>query len=432
MYSLRIAQSLRIGAGCALVCIPFVPGCEKAPDTTASAAAGRPEGTASPVAPAETPPITSTSSGFATLAANLADPFLKSREKKTLSKELAQLLAEANIKIVRYQSISTNDPMLRRIAAEAADAGAKMLESHQALNEMEQDDGLTDILIGGLGLYLGDPTTILHGAGSILQKGDAKQQERIRWGSAFNRSRAAQLMLPEAAKTYAGAASAAGPVVAIDFDESFAGSADHDFLALRNVSGSVLSNCTVLVELIGKDGAVCQNVHFDPYWEREGERYARYGIGVESDSGIYGRRTVHGVQEVRVSVWSDELRQETITYRYPGAEKAKDVRALLDGKLKVKYRYHEFQFFGDGPRVDVELAGVPMIPAHKLVLTFMPKSGEKTTEPTVLSWDLGEWYVGATRRLALGNNMKFKPATMRIGITFPGIDYEYTRDVAIE
>lgn len=376
--------------------------------------------------------MTAAASGYTVLAANLADPFLKNRDQPAPSKELAQLFAEANIKIVRYQSISTNDPMLRRIAAEAADSGVKMLESHQVLNEMEQDDGLTDILIGGLGLYLGDPTTILHGAGSVLRKGDAKQQERIKWGSAFNRSRAAQLMLPEAAKAYAGATSGGADAVAIDFDESFAGSADHDFIAMRNVSGGALSNCTVLVELMGQNGKVCQNIHFDPVWERDGQRFARYGIGVESDSGIYGRRTVHGVELVRVSLWSDELRQEAITYVYKGGEKAKDVRTLLDGKMKIEMRYVHAPFTFIDSRAVLNLAGVPMIPAHKLTLTVTPSVGGDGAPPIVFNWDQPEWMAGYPQVMSLGGAVTAKPRSARVDVNFPGIEYQFSADVIIK
>ncbi|MFM9994706.1 MAG: hypothetical protein ACKVU4_02770 [Phycisphaerales bacterium] len=167
--------------------------------------------------------MTAATSGYSTLAANLADPFLTDANQQPLLKELPQLLAEANVKVVRYQSVSTSDPMLRRVAQEAAESGAAMVQSQASLDALAQDDGFSDILIGGLALYVGEPTMVLNAAGSLLQKGDARQQERIKWASALNRSRAAQLMLPEAAKGYAGEARATGNLVSVDFDESFAG-----------------------------------------------------------------------------------------------------------------------------------------------------------------------------------------------------------------
>lgn len=407
--------------------------CDRSPNPSASAPIPQP-GTGQPTASASTPAAkpTARSSGYAVLAASLADPFLTDRNQQPLKKELAQLFAEANVKIVRYQSVQTSDAMLHRIAQEAADSGTAMVQSHQALDAMEQDDGFSSFLIGALGLYLGDPTTIISGASGILAKGDAKQQERIKWAAAFNRSRSAQLMLPEAARAYGGPAGATTKLVGIDFDESFAGSANHDVIALSNTSGTVLTNCTVLVELRGRDGDVRQNVHFAPTWEPGGLRFARYGIGIESDSGVYGRRTVYGVQEIHVSVWADQSSEEDILYTYPGTERDKDVRAMLDGKMKVMYRYDANPLFGNGPQVLLVLTEVAMIPAHKLTLTFSPKETTSSNKPIALNWDQKEWHKDEQRTVSLGNNLKFIPDTMQIKVTFPDIGYAYTRDVTIQ
>jgi hypothetical protein len=410
-----------------------VGGCDRPPNNNASPPPhSTMNGRSSAPDPAPSTQPTATTSGYASLAANLADPFLTAREHGALKKELAQLFAEANVKIVRYQSTHTADPMLRRIAQEAADSGLAMVQSHQALDALEQDDGFSSFLIGALGLYLGDPTTIITEASGVLANGDAKQQERIKWAAAFNRSRAAQLMLPEAAKAYCGLARTSKQLVGIDFDESFAGSADHDQIALTNASGGPLTNCTVLVELRGRDGDVRQNVHFVPLWEEDGARFARYGIGIESNSGVYGRRTVYGVQEVRVSVWADETSQESIVYRYVGTERDKDVKAELDGKMKVMYRYNQYPFFGNGPEVLLVLTEVPAIPAHRLTLTFLPDAQASNVKPVSLHWEQKEWNKDEQRTVSLGSNLKFDPEAMHIKIAFADIGYEYTREVVIK
>ncbi|MFM9994707.1 MAG: hypothetical protein ACKVU4_02775 [Phycisphaerales bacterium] len=198
-----------------------------------------------------------------------------------------------------------------------------------------------------------------------------------------------------------------------------------------NTAGSTLSHCTVLVELRGRDGDVRQNVHYVPTWEPGGARFARYGIGVESDSGVYARRTVYGVQEVRVSVWADGARQEDVVYRYPGAERDKDVKALLDGKMTVMYRYDANPFLEPGPRVLVELTGVPQIPAHKLTLTLHPKSTANGVQPVSLWWDQREWNLKEQRFLSLAGKLKFDPEAMDILVAFPDIGYTYTRKVTI-
>lgn len=415
----------RVTLCASLLVLVALAGCDRPPSSTQ---ASIPKSVA---APAPAPAPNATTSGYAAIAGNLADPFLIERNQQPLKKELAQLLAEANVKVVRYQSSPASDPMIRRIAQEAADSGLTMIQSRQALDMMSQDVGFSSFLIGALGLYLGDPATIINGASGVLAKGDARQQEKIKWGAAFNRSRAAQLMLPEAAKAYAGPASPT-PLVGVDFDESFAGSANHDFIALTNVSGKPLTNCTVLVELRGKDGDVRQNVHFLARWEPAATRFACYGIGIESDSGVYGRRTVYGVQEIRTSVWADEASQESVVYTYAGTERDKDVRALLDGKMKVLYRYDAAPLFGNGPEVVLSLADVPMIPPHVLTLTLVPKSQSATVKPVSVTWNEKDWKKGEERRRRLGDKVKFAPETMEIKVSFSGIGYAYTREVAIK
>lgn len=371
------------------------------------------------------------SSGYARLAADLADPFLTDSVEQPFKKEMPQLLAEAQIKIVRYQSIATTDPLVRRIAEGAAESGTAMIQSHETLDAMAHDSGASSFLLGALGLYLGDPTTIISGASGVLAKGDVRQQERIKWAAAFNRARAAQLMLPEAARTYAGPA-LRSRVIGVDFDESFAGSAAYDAITLTNNSGKELSHCTVLVELRGRDRDTRQNVHYVASWEAGGLRHAQYGIGIESDSGIYGRQTVHGVQQVLVSMWADEESQEAASYRYPGPERDNDIRAILDGKMKVTYRYDAHPSFVPGPSVLLLLTGVPTIPAHRVTLVFHPKGLADAASSSGWMWEQSQWNQNEPRNFGLSGKLKFEPEVMDIVVAFPDSGYKYTRTVTIQ
>lgn len=374
---------------------------------------------------------TAVNSGYAMLASQLADPFLTETNPPRLRKELAQLFAETKIKVLRYQSIEASDPLVKHAAQEAANAGIEMIQSRETLEWLTGDDGFSDFMLTALGLYLGDSGATLNHAGRFLNKGDARQAERIRWAKAFNRSRTAQLMLPETAKAYAGPASSSGKLVSIDLDESFAASADHDRATMINTSGTRLTHCTVLVELRGRDGDVRQNIHYVDTWEPGTPKLARYSIGVDADSGIYGRRTVYGIQEARVSVWSDQARQEEMVYRYAGLERDKDIRAALEGRMKVMYRYERTSGFGGPPRVMLVLKDVPEIPDHTVTLVLHPKAGAKSVQPVSLNWNQKVWKGDEERLFSLGSYVNFVPERIEIRVGFSGVAYTYSRDVTI-
>ncbi len=167
-------------------------------------------------------------SGYALLASVLADPLRSERHTQDLQREAAQLIAEARTKVVRYENTTSGDPLVIAIASEAASAGRTMLDAYNNLDLMSQNDGFAELVAALLGLFVGDPEIVAGGVQGMLDKGNAQLQERVRWMNAFNRSRAAQLMLPEAAKSYAGEPVTPGGLISIDFNESFGGSANYD------------------------------------------------------------------------------------------------------------------------------------------------------------------------------------------------------------
>ncbi|MDP1860999.1 MAG: hypothetical protein Q8K82_20160 [Gemmatimonadaceae bacterium] len=376
------------------------------------------------------PTRTAVTSGYASLAANLADPLLAEADQQPLHKELPQLIAEAKVRIARYKAVGTSDGLLHRAAQDAAEAGNAMVQSQEALDGMAQDGGFNEVVAAAFGYFTGQPAVILGAVGELLNKGDQRQQERIKFAAALNRSRAAQLMLPEAAKAYAGAASTSGDIVSIDFDESFAGEGDTDKIVLVNTSGHELTHCTVLVEIRGKDGDVRQNVHYLDAWEAGGARFARYGIGIESDSGVYGRRTVYGVQEVRLSAWADEARMEEFVYRYSGAERDKDLAAQLDGKMVIAAHYYgSGRRGGPSRRIVLVLDGVQEIPAHTLTLVATQAGHDAQRVPAASSQT--RWRRSERRSFELDRTFPLDPDALEIVITFPDISYEYRRTVAV-
>jgi hypothetical protein len=167
--SLKSAGGLTVAVGI-FIALLVVVGCggdDKSPHTTES----RPS---VEVQAGTTAVPNATNSGYAALAKALADPFLLSRDQAALRKELAQLHAEAQVRIVQYETLATGNPLLRRIADEAAKAGVEMIRCQQSLQELDQGDSFSSFVIGALGMYLGDPTAILQGTGQLLARGDAR------------------------------------------------------------------------------------------------------------------------------------------------------------------------------------------------------------------------------------------------------------------
>jgi hypothetical protein len=292
---------------------------------------------------------------------------------------------------------------------------------------LSRDDGLGKLLWLAAGLWLGQPGMVVTGTEGLLTTNDAYSRQKATWVGAFVRSRAAQLMLPSVAQSCAGDA-AEGEVLTIDVDESFAGSAAFDAVTLTNTTKRTLRNCTVLVELRGASGDVSQDVHFLKRWEPGGKRYAHYGIGVDAPGGPVGRQTVYGIQQARVSVWSDELRSEGQVYTYPGPERDRDIAALLDGKVKVRVAYVPAPLFGNGRRFDLTLDGVLSLPAHTVTMHFR-HDGETMTK----QWPVGEWSRGQLRHFDTGSGfLAWDPESVDLEIGFAGSAYVWHETVKIK
>lgn len=384
------------------------------------------------IAPAR---LTAASSGYATVAAALADPLLLSANATPARKEYPQLLAEAQIKIARLQGIKSTDPFVQTVAMSGSNAGAELWQANEALTVADRQDGFSDLVAMGIGLYIGEPNTFFTGASSLLEKGNTTRDARLRWGMAFNRARAVSLMVPEAAKAFGGPKQSREkpPAVTVDFDESFSGNSNHDLLKLTNSSDATLRHCTVLVELHGLNGDVRQNVHYVEEWPRNEARFAMYGPGIEANGESYGRQTVHGVQRLRVCVWADELTHEDIAYQYAGSERDRDAQLELSQRLTVLYKYHVHAFFSGGPTVTLVPRGVGRLPEHVVTLTFTPKAGSKSSLASwTKSWSGDVWNGEASRKLDLKGELPFDPETMRIELTFPNTTVTYVRDVKVE
>lgn len=367
---------------------------------------------------------------YVAVASRLADPMMERTDEPPWRKDLTQIIAEGQVKVLAYREVAarTPDRTLAFVAAEGADSGSALLQAHQAMSMLRQDEGLGQLLLMGAGLWLGEPGMVLSGAQGVLAADGAHAQQKTAWTSAFVRSRAAQLMLPTLAERCAWRAPVEPAALRIDVDESFAGSADHDLLALTNTAGRALHNCTVLVELRGAAGDVAQNVHFVRVWEPGSERYARYGIGVDTPRGPVGRQTVYGIQEVRVSMWSDECRAGPLVCTYPGPERDRDIAAVLESNMKVAATYVPHPLFGGGRSLDLRLDGVATLPEHTVTLHFRRGREVKTKQ-----WQQKPWKRGEKRRFQSGPGLlAWDPEQVDVEIAFPDSQYVWWHTVSID
>jgi hypothetical protein len=365
---------------------------------------------------------------YLAIASRLADPLMEEPAEPAWDKDLTQILAEGQVKVLAYQGIAdrTGDKSLAFVATEAAESGAALLRAHQSMSMLSTDDGLGKLLWMGAGLWLGQPGMVVTGAEGLLTANDAYAQQKSEWLRAFIRGRAAQLMLPSIAQRCAGDSAEATGLV-IDADESFAGSAPYDGLMLKNATGRDLHNVTIMVELRGAAGDVSQNVHFVPIWGKGKDRFARYGIGVETPSGPVGRQTVYGIQEVRISFWSDECRHEGMVYTYPGPERDRDIAAALDRSLKLTAAWVPTPLFG-GRSLDLTLDGVALLPQHTVTLRF-----HHGTEVKTKTWNQREWSRGEKRRFDSGAGLlPWDPDTVDVELAFQGSNYSWHRTFTIK
>lgn len=207
-------------------------------------------------------------------------------------------------------------------------------------------------------------------------------------------------------------------------DESWQGETEpYDILRLQNSSGSDLSDVLLEVSLTGASGETRRNVHFVRTWPAGEWRYARYGMGSELAGERLGQQTVLGIQAIRVGLWCETLKREGMTYTYPGIEKDRDVRTLLENRMKLLVRLQRDSFFSN-PGIQAELVGVATIPAHTVDIEFFGKGGSASH-----SWPQERWGAGSRRIFAPQPALLWNPDKVRIKIRFADTSYQHEQIV---
>lgn len=216
---------------------------------------------------------------------------------------------------------------------------------------------------------------------------------------------ASRLLLPDIAKRFAGPNTASNtPILEVDFDDHHLNGADR--ISLRNISGFGLTNCTVFLQLNGKDGQVARNVHFIDKWEPGDSIFSMYLPGIQFRGKTYNRRTVDELQTIRISVYCDQLTSEDTVFTYTAADRRKDrVKLLKSLDFYGKYQQFDESYIAllSTPReVSVRFTGTQELRDVKLTLTL--SNGANTASRT---HEIGVW----------------KEDTFH-SIKFPAIDWE--------
>jgi hypothetical protein len=177
--------------------------------------------------------------------------------------------------------------------------------------------------------------------------------------------------------------------VAIDYDENWFTDRAADRLKLSNTTGKPMTRCTVQAEVRGEDGTWIRDVRYVAEWRPGKELIAEYPSGAKEDATM---RTVAAirVQEVKVSVWCDELSRVEQKLQYVGAPRDEDMLRALNDKLNVEIDYVAKPFTEPGPSLGVRFMGIASLPPCHVTLICKHAQGE----PQTFEFNHGAWRDG--------------------------------------
>ena len=360
---------------------------------------------------------------YVTLASHLADECRPNRDGPEASRDIAQGLAELRNAALDLERLKVADPDTAAVVAEGRrvfDEAATTVERLSALPRLPgQLEIASESFLRGLALDLPGLARRYDQLSSVQE---ALLAESRRAAAILQRGEAAKLMLPRLAARHAGPRYKSGPVLKVDFDEAWGPVGPADWLRLANVSGITLHNATVLVEVHGEAGDVARSVHFMPSWSAGATIDARYTGGDDSFGFPVGRQTVPNVANVSVSLWSEELRQEGITYGYLGAEHDADV-ARYCASMQVRARFRPLQsgLIWDTQRgMELWLDGIASLPNPRITAIF-----RRGADVRSWYWDFPRWDRGERKVLDAGKALPWDPEEVAIEISFPRTGHKY-------
>ena len=375
---------------------------------------------------AETPP-----EAYVVLARSLADPHLSEHDSAAVKEDLAATIA-AQRQILRdlFAVAATSAHRdLAAIANESAEAVLDLLIQLKLLEVLPKPpqadqlvaEGLIRLLFRGFGI-IGRVEEIYH------QDTNLKNAFRALSEASARRARA-KLKLPVIAAYYSGPPlPMTQPALAIDYDAAWLPE-QPDRVTLRNNTGKALHHCAILVELVGETGASTSSLYFAETLAPASVLFGEYDGDTKVQNQTIKRPAVHLTQTLKVSLWADELSQESLVYQYAGAERDKDMARYLKG-MTLASRYRPFTkglLFDTQRGLHVWLRGAELARPFKIMAHF-----QRGTKGKILEWTFAGWKKDEQKTLdTLAGDLPWDPEWYRLEIYFPEVGYTWSNQQKI-
>lgn len=367
---------------------------------------------------------------YRVLAKTLAQETKTSPKAFRDNKGPTEIIAEGHSAVLDLRGIKSTDTDIIYIAAQGDSAFTEAVRRMERLNALPKPPSMGSVMVESFvhGLY----GNVLTGY-AIGVEADKKQAainaEFLGLVAAVEKADVAHLLLPRVAEKYSAPAAVNNGRIVADVDEIWGGSLSHDWLCLHN-GGPEIEDCTILVEIKGKEGDFRKNVHFVPKWSSNTWIYSRYDIGKPVLNRVVGRMTVIGIDTVDISVYSPKF-STNFNYKYTGAEANKDIQKWCDTtKFSKNYRPFKAGVFWDDQRA-LHLrydGGCGFLPKGNVVLTF--KNGNQSK---AWNWDFDSWFVNDWKLFETPKDgLTFDPETIDILITFPNTTAQINRTIKVE
>lgn len=362
------------------------------------------------------PRPTKLSRQYVALAKVLAEPMSSKPEAETEDTSAAELLAAIQSSKLDLRNLQCADREVETVRNEALRAVVELERSIRHMQKLPKPPGGGELFLDGLARGLMGLGANERLTNEIENTNWEIQREARTMLAAVHRIRAAQLLLPRIAARCAKSTGRKAKVLGADFNGSWGPFGPNDWLTLWNASNRTLHNVTLVVELRGRSGESCRNVHFISSWEPGAARYARYKPGWLLLDEYVERTTVANVENLTFSIWCDELSREGIRYDYAGTERSKDIRRYCeDVRVSVSYQPYEPGVFWDNHRgVVLQLGGIAYLPHPRITARF--RRGGKVKS---WYWDFERWDQGQSLTLETGGQLAWDPTSVEIELGFP-------------
>ena len=359
---------------------------------------------------------------YRVVAKHLGQDMQTSPELFRNTKSPDELLDLMRSQIADLRAVRSSDSQINHAADAGQSAYAEELRYIEQVIQLPKPMSMeASAILANIRFFLGD----VGGAVSTTMGDYDKQSARFAAANAFadacDRADGLDRRLIAIAQKYAAPMTPAANLFTVDIAAAWGPFGTHDWFMIYN-AGPALDDCTIVVELTGKNGDTRKNVHFVEQLPSNKWMYAQYDLGQEWATGRPGlafRKTVTDIQKATVSVWSPKLSTE-MTYVYQGAEKDKDIAALCK-TIKFTGSYQPFEggvFWNTNRGAKFSLEGIAFLPKCQATVTFRKGSDMKQWR-----WDFDSWKQDEVKTFDGAGQLTFDPDYVDLSIAFPGTSY---------